>query len=204
MSDLLDDKSSVICHAMIKVSCPWQQKLLVAERLRAQRRHILSFALFIGIWSMSFLNVAYAGNLSLLVNGKSLHLNPPRNTEYNEENWGVGVQYDIESFSKKWVPFLTASGFIDSFENASYYTGAGLVRRIYLDQQKDGKHFDAGLIGFFMTRKDFKDGNPFFGMLPALSIGTRRYAVNLTYIPKVDPKMVALWFFQFKISVADF
>jgi len=29
-------------------------------------------------------------------------------------------------------------------------------------------------------------------------------SVNVTYIPKVEPKMVALWFFQSKITLADF
>jgi hypothetical protein len=153
---------------------------------------------------MSFLNLAGAGDLSLLVNGKSLHMNPPRDIEYNENNWGAGIQYDFESYGKRWVPFITASGFRDSFENPSYYTGAGLVRRIHFNHRIDGKHFDAGIIGFFMTREDYKDGNPFFGILPALSFGSRRYAVNMTYIPKVDPKMVALWFFQFKISFENF
>ncbi len=148
----------------------------------------------------SFHGVVYAGNLSLLVNGKSLHMNPPRSIEYNEKNWGAGIQYDFESYDRKWVPFMSVSGFIDSFENPSYYTGAGIVRRVHFGHTKDSKHVDAGLIGFLMTRKDYKDGNPFIGMLPALSFGSRRFAVNMTYIPKIDPKMVALWFFQLKIS----
>ena len=93
---------------------------------------------------------------------------------------------------------------MDSFENPSYYTGAGIVRRFHFSQKTDAMHFDAGVIGFFMTREDYRDGNPFFGMLPALSFGNRRFALNITYIPKVQPKMVALWFFQLKISMTDF
>src|SRR3990172_6225241 len=102
------------------------------------------------------------------------------------------------------IPFLTASGFIDSFDNPSYYAGAGLVRRMRFNDSRDSMHFDVGVVGFLMTRQDYKEGDPFFGMLPALSFGTRRHAVNITYIPKVDPKMVALWFFQLKISTDNF
>ena len=160
--------------------------------------------LMLVILQMMISNTANAGILSLLINGKSLHMNPPKDVEYNENNWGAGVQYDFKSYGNAWIPFLTASGFVDSFENPSYYTGAGIVRRFHFGQTKDSTHFDAGIIGFLMTRQDYRGGDPFFGMLPALSYGNRRFAVNMTYIPKVQPKLVALWFFQFKISTAGF
>lgn len=205
MSDILNKQTPVFRHPMIGVPRRWQRKLRNIEGSGSRTFPVICLRLILPIIAlMSFFNIANAGNLSLLVNGKALHMNPPNDTEYNENNWGAGIQYDFESYGKKWVPFVTASGFIDSFENPSYYTGAGFVRRIHLDQKRDSHHFDAGIIGFLMTRKDFRDGDPFFGMLPAFSFGTRRYAVNMTYIPKVDPKMVALWFFQFKISTDNF
>ncbi len=40
--------------------------------------------------------------------------------------------------------------------------------------------------------------------LPALSVGTERVSMNITYIPKVDPKAVPLWFFQLKINLSGF
>ena len=55
-----------------------------------------------------------------------------------------------------------------------------------------------------MTRKGYKDNQPFLGMLPAFSVGTKRVSVNMTYIPKVDPKAVPLWFFQLKISLGKY
>lgn len=204
MSDTLNKRTPVFRHILTGVLCLRQGRSCNATGSGSRTPFVTCFSFLFLITSTSFFNIASAGNLSLLVNGKALHMNPPKDTEYNEKNWGAGVQYDFESYGKKWVPFVTASGFIDSFENPSYYTGAGFVRRIHFDQRRDSQHFDAGIIGFFMTRKDFKDGNPFFGMLPAFSFGTRRYAVNMTYIPKVDPKMVALWFFQFKISMDNF
>lgn len=54
-----------------------------------------------------------------------------------------------------------------------------------------------------MTRQDFNNGLPFPGILPAFSFGTDRIALNMTYIPKVYPKMVALAFFQLKIKLTN-
>ncbi|HYA37022.1 MAG TPA: hypothetical protein VEI74_01945 [Candidatus Methylomirabilis sp.] len=162
----------------------------------ALRFLILTFLVF-----ASFLvRIAQADELSLLVNGKAVHINAPAGSSLNEKNWGLGVQYDGNAIDKKWVPFVTASGFSDSNENPSYYAGGGVLRRF----QGDTLHFDIGAVGFLMTRKGYKNDKPFFGALPAFSAGTEWVSVNMTYIPKVEPKMVALWFFQLKIKLADF
>jgi hypothetical protein len=143
---------------------------------------------------------AAAGEMSLLVNGKAVHLNVPAGKNLNEKNWGLGLQYDGDIVNKKWVPFGMVSGFVDSNKNPSYYTGGGALRRF----QFDGTHVDLGAIGFVMTRKGYKDNQPFLGVLPAFSVGTSRISVNMTYIPKVDPKAVPLWFFQLKINLSNF
>jgi hypothetical protein len=67
--------------------------------------------------------------------------------------------------------------------------------------QGESLHFDVGAIGFLMTRKGYKNDQPFVGVLPAFSVGTKRFSVNMTYIPKVEPKAVALVFFQLKIGL---
>ncbi len=146
---------------------------------------------------------AQAGDLSLLINGKAIHIDPPANKNYNENNWGAGIQYDFDAIgqNKNWVPFATISGFKDSLKEPSYYAGAGLVRRYVPLSSYDALHVDAGLVAFFMTRKDYKDNQPFFGMLPVLSVGNQRVAINMTYVPKVDPKMVALVFIQLKVTL---
>src|SRR5215467_1568779 len=125
-----------------------------------------------------------ADDLSLLVNGKALHLGAPDDKHLNEKNWGLGLQYDWDLKDSKWIPFATASGFIDSNKNPSYYAGGGALRRF----EYGGVHADLGAIGFFMVRKDFKHDRPFPGVLPVLSIGAGRVALNTTYIPKVEPK----------------
>jgi hypothetical protein len=145
---------------------------------------------------------AQAGEFSLLLNGKAIHIKPPAGHHYNERNWGAGVQYDFDAIgqNKNWIPFATASGFKDSFEHPSYYAGGGIVRR-FAPLSSESLHVDAGVVAFFMTRQDYKDNQPFFGMLPVLSVGTKRVAVNMTYVPKVQPKMVSLVFIQLKVTL---
>jgi Antimicrobial peptide resistance and lipid A acylation protein PagP len=142
-----------------------------------------------------------ADQWSLLLNGKAWHLEKPAGTNYNEKNWGAGVQYDFKITDSKWIPFVTASGFKDSNKNPSYYAGGGALRRFSFGEEKTSVHLDAGVVAFLMTRKDYNDGKPFPGLLPVVSFGTDRVALNITYIPKVDPKMVPIIFFQLKIGL---
>jgi len=170
--------------------------------VRASRRislcailvHLLAFAACLTT------TAAAADELSLLINGKAVHLGEPANKNLNEKNWGLGLQYDWDRASDNWIPFATVSGFRDSNRNPSYYAGGGALYRF----QFDSAHVDLGAVGFLMTRKDFKDNHPFPGVLPVLSVGTKNVALNITYVPKVEPKAVPLWFFQLKINLATF
>lgn len=144
---------------------------------------------------------AQADQWSLLLNGKAVHLDPPAGTNYNEENWGAGIQYDFNMTKSKWVPFVTASGFKDSNRNPSYYAGGGALYRFAFGPEESAVHLDAGAVVFLMIRKDFMGDDPFPGVLPVVSLGVDRIAVNMTYIPRVDPKMVPILFFQLKIGI---
>jgi len=158
-----------------------------------------TLALFL-IYSGSQMNAAAADEMSLLVNGKAVHMNTPNGVKLNENNWGLGLQYDWDAAGKQWFPFAMVSGFSDSNWNPSYYAGGGALRRF----QFDNTRVDLGVIGFVMTRKGYKNGEPFLGVLPAFSVGTKSVAMNMTYIPKVEPKAVPLWFFQLKINLDNF
>ncbi|MDH5649664.1 MAG: hypothetical protein OEY67_08405 [Gammaproteobacteria bacterium] len=138
--------------------------------------------------------------LSILLNGRSWHLEKKQGVDYNETNLGTGFQYDFSGNGDHVYPFINAGGFKDSFENNSYYAGGGLAKRFMAN---NSIHIDAGVTAFLMTRKDRNDGDPFPGMLPFMTIGTDKVAVNITYIPKVDPKMVPLFFIQLKISLTQ-
>jgi Antimicrobial peptide resistance and lipid A acylation protein PagP len=144
---------------------------------------------------------ACSGEFSLLLNGKAIHLNPPEGNRYNEENWGAGLQYDFSPRAGHWVPFVNASQFRDSNENNSPYMGGGIARRWWPVTGLWGGHIDLGALAFVMRREQFRDGHWFPGLLPVLSIGGDRVALNVTFIPKVDPKMVPLLFLQLKVTL---
>ncbi len=78
------------------------------------------------------------------------------------------------------------------------------MRRFSLERLYKGLHFDAGLIGFVMMRKDHHNRKPFIGTLPAFSLGTDKIGINASYIPSVEPKLSPLWFLQLKISFDNF
>jgi len=164
-------------------------------------RHARTFVIVLSVFAALLAAPAQADQWSLLLNGKAWHLEKPAGTHYNEQNWGAGVQYDFDMTDSKWVPFISVAGFKDSNRNPSYYTGGGTLRRFSFGEQKSSLHLDAGVVAFLMTRKDYLDGKPFPGVLPVMAIGTDRVAVNITYIPKVDPKMVPIFFFQLKIGL---
>ena len=147
---------------------------------------------------------ARADEFHLLVNGKAVHLDHRPDVQYNESNWGTGFQYDFEKSRANWVPFVTVSGFSDSNSNPSYYAGGGWLKRHSFSLNGHHLHGDVGVVGFLMVREGFRDHKPFPGVLPAFSIGGKRASVNITYIPRVDPKMVPILFFQLKLKLSAF
>lgn len=157
----------------------------------------------VGLWLAVGVTEAYADYASLVINGKAIHFESPPGVDYNESNWGLGIQYDYTPTENNVVTFLSAGGFQDSFRKPSYYAGGGVLRRFAPIAAWRDLHVDAGLVGFLMTRHDRNDGRPFPGILPNIAVGTRRYSIHVTYVPKVDPKTTALVFFQLRIPLSQ-
>ncbi len=172
-----------------------------AARSKCRGPHPRLLAAAVCVFLLALSGLAAAGDYSLLINGKAVHLESRPGVHLNERNLGAGLQYDFEPIrARRWVPFLSVSGFSDSNANPSYYAGGGLLRRFMIAPRLDGLHVDAGAVAFLMTRQGYHGGAPFPGVLPALSVGTRTLALNITYIPKVHPKLIPLFFFQLKLS----
>jgi hypothetical protein len=66
-----------------------------------------------------------------------------------------------------------------------------------------------------MTREDVNNNQPFPGLLPAMTVGTRRIAVNFSYLPDSvvdrvtnahlkDPQMNGVLFIQLKFDSSLF
>ena len=154
---------------------------------------------------------AVAGDLSIVINGRSHHFDS--SYEWNENNYGLGLEYQFETTSR-WKRVVMANGFNDSNDSMSYMAGAGLHRRLLETHRLSGFYIDTGINAFIMTREDYNDNNPFPGLLPSLSFGNRYGGFNLTYLPAeaiqdmvnadfVDPTISGVLFVQFKLSLSQ-
>jgi hypothetical protein len=151
------------------------------------------------LWAMPL--IAGSEELHLVINGRSWHLDNDR--DWNENNYGPGFEYDFVP-RRNWIPLASGGSFKDSNRQTSNYLGGGAKRRFGFGPDRWHMHFDAGLLGFVMTRKDYRNEQPFLGVLPFVSIGTERYALNVTYIPKIHPKSTELVYLQFMIRLGTF
>jgi len=163
------------------------------------------------ILAVSPFTTAHAGDLSIVINGRSHHFDS--SYDWNENNFGLGLEYQFETTSR-WKKIVMANGFRDSVNEMSYMAGVGLHRRLLQMDRFSGFYIDAGINAFIMTRQDFNDNNPFPGVLPSLSLGNRYGGFNLTYMPAkaikemvnanfVDPTISGILFVQFKISLSQ-
>jgi hypothetical protein len=144
----------------------------------------------------------------MILNGRAVHLNAAR--EWNEHNWGLGVEREFDS-GERWVKVALANGFKDSLGNPSFMAGAGIKRRFPLRAISESFYVDVGVITFLMSRDDVDHGRPFPGILPALTVGNRNIALNVTYmsdsamesasdIPLRDRTMTGVLFLQLKLN----
>ncbi len=151
---------------------------------------------------------AAAGELSAIINGKSWH--PGAHEDWNEDNYGLGVEYAFDSESP-WHWKLLANAFVDSVDNMSYMAGGGLHRRVWDTGRFHDLHVDLGVNAFLMTREDVNGSRPFPGILPGLAVGNRYVGLNFTYLPRkaveimydspdVDPGISGIFFVQLKLN----
>ena len=154
--------------------------------------------------------VVAEGDWGVVINGRSIHLNAEKH--WNQENWGLGFEKELNS-SARWVATAVANGFKDSMDNPSYMAGMSIKRRFRMPSNH--VYFDAGLVGFMMTRHDVRHNEPFPGALPTLTFGARRFAVNVTYMPEsvvdhvtdarlLDPAITGVIFIQLKLPLGRF
>jgi hypothetical protein len=146
----------------------------------------------------------------VVLSGRSFHVNAEK--PWNEDNWGLGFEREFNG-SGRWVRVALANGFKDSLGEPSYMAGGGLKRRFRV--RSEGFYVDVGAIGFLMTRQDVHHNQPFPGVLPAMTIGSRRVALNVTYLPGSvvdhvtksklrDPNMDGVFFLQLKLDASLF
>ncbi len=144
------------------------------------RRLIFSTITVVAVW-LTGVASAVANDWNVVLNGRAVHINASEN--WNEQNWGLGFEREFELRSR-WVPLVVGNGFRDSSNDMSYMAGGGIKRRFLMPDLAGDLYVDVGMVGFMMTRRDFNNNQPFPGMLPMLSVGNSRMAVNVTYMPE--------------------
>jgi hypothetical protein len=146
----------------------------------------------------------------VVVNGRSVHVDSAK--EWNEENWGLGFEREFDT-SSRWIKVALANGLKDSAGEPSYFAGGGVKRRFRVSS--NDYYVDLGVVGFMMTREDVNHGQPFPGLLPAVTVGHKRVALNVTYMPEfiydrimtgrlMDPTMNGVLFLQLKLDASLF
>lgn len=138
-----------------------------------------------------------AGDFGIVINGRSHHFD--RDLDRNESNYGLGVEYELNG-KERWVRFAVANTFVDSMDNLSYMAGFGLKRRMRFGESRTW-YMDAGVVAFIMTREEYHGHRPFPGALPTLTLGRKRAALNLVYIPGFEPITEEALFLQLKLNL---
>jgi len=170
-------------------------------------RHVLAA---IGVWIVLAHTAHAQADWDVVLNGRAVHMNAEQ--EWNEDNWGLGFEREFNT-SGRWVKVALANGFKDSLGEPSYMAGGGIKRRFRMFA--DELYFDVGVVGFLMTREDVGGNRPFPGALPAFTFGSKRVAVNVTYMPDkvvdrvtnahlTDPAMAGVFFIQLKLDASLF
>lgn len=144
---------------------------------------------------------ANADELQFIISGITYHIGEDR--DLNETNYGFGLQYDFEP-NQRWIPLVNFASFKDSNEQTSKYLGVGLKRRFILTPGPHGFKFETGAAALAMTRQTYRDGKPFLGALPFVSISNNWGGINATYVPKMKDEMQAFWYFQFSLKMATY
>jgi len=154
-------------------------------------------------------SLSFAQAWGLVLNGKSIHIDASK--DWNESNWGLGIEHEFNS-QDRWVKLALGNAFIHSQDGMSYMAGGGIKRRFRLPLSRD-YYLDIGAIGFVMSRDDVRRGQPFLGVLPAITVGTQKIALNLTYLPgtwadktadlyRADPSVDGILFLQLKLDAS--
>lgn len=143
---------------------------------------------------------AIAGELRFIISGKAKHSG---GQNLNEDISGWGFEYNFDNRGN-WIPLVTGASFLDSNYQASSYFGAGSKRRFLLGSDSSGFRIDVGALAFTMKRYDYNNNSPFIAALPFISFGNPRFAINMTYVPKLGPNFIAFSYYQVSLKLLEF
>ena len=157
-------------------------------------------ALIILLLALPALVPAAADELQIIISGRAIH---EGGSDLNENNYGLGLQYDF-AVHRRWIPLVNLASLKDSNNNTSRYIGAGLKRRFRVSTGKQRLNFDLGAAALVMHRPDYNDDKPFVGMLPFVSLSNEWGGINATYVPSIEEDALPFWYFQFTLKLFEF
>lgn len=128
--------------------------------------------------------IIYEGNNELVLSGYAWHNRNYYTAEkirtYNEKAWGAGYGRGFYDEDQDWHGYY-ALAFLDSHKNLEPTAGYAFLKMIHLGRSP--VEFGLGFTALVTARPDINKGNPFPGVLPLISIGTKKATVFATYIP---------------------
>ena len=136
------------------------------------------------------------GQIELYVPFWSYHLpfayTPSQRAEYTEYPAGLGIGKGRMNSSGNWEG-MYAMAFRDSHGDPSYMVGYGWVPMWNVAQTE--VKVGVGVTGFLMSRRDYWNGVPFPGVLPAASLSYQRVSLQAAYIPggKGNGNVIFMW-----------
>ena len=92
-----------------------------------------------------------ANELQVIISGRAIHVG---SNDLNENNYGLGLQYDFTA-NRHWIPLINLASVKDSNDNTSRYIGAGMKRRFKLSSGQQRLNFDLGAAALVMKRPDY-------------------------------------------------
>ena len=140
---------------------------------------------------------------NLVINGASKHFDVNRAAfpdGLNEKNYGLGVEYNLDKLDAQKIEWVINTGFFkDSLNGTALYAGGAGLMNLYSYKTVN---FKAGIEGSLFYSSAYNQGNPFVALLPIVNIGTNKYSVNITVIPRVPQFIDAgVIFVQLKIGI---
>ena len=121
--------------------------------------------------------------------------------KYNEDNRGYGFIYEFDQY-KKFIPYVTAGKYLDSFNTGAKYISGGLNKRILLGKNLDNLHFKYGGVISVIQSPSYIEGKPLVTFMPVIGIGTDAIGVNLSYVPKINNDTTHVFFLQLETTLS--
>ena len=129
------------------------------------------------------------GDWDLYISGYAYHLpgyyTAARRAKLNANEWGGGLGRSIDDRkgNRHQVFFLAAQ---DSHYKPQYFAGYSWLHPFFPDSPAQ---LDFGISAFLFSRVDVADGVPLPGLLPFLSVGTKRVQLIVLYVPPVGQEI---------------